>query len=148
MVRGCLGRALLVFLDVMIFHVSDKAPPPVVLTGVSPSSIGAATAIAIASQGPSTLILASRTASKLDAVAADVKQQYPSVTLRTVTLDLASLDSVKAAAAQIDSLVDHVDGASLRCSRTSHFPCISSAAAMESSVHNAFLTQSVSSSHQ
>lgn len=83
---------------------------PVVLTGVSPKSIGAATAIAIASQSPKALILASRTASKLDEVAAEIEQKYPSVTIHKVALDLASLDSVKAAATQIDSLVDHVDG--------------------------------------
>lgn len=80
-----------------------------IITGVSPSSIGASTALAIASQGPAALILATRTASKLDAVAEEIQQKYPSVTVHKVPIDLASLDSVKAAAAQIDSLVDHVD---------------------------------------
>lgn len=54
--------------------------------------------------------MASRTASKLDEVAADIEQKYPSVKLHKVALDLSSLDSVKAAASQIDSLVDHIDG--------------------------------------
>lgn len=81
----------------------------VVLTGVSPGSIGGTTALAIASQAPKTLIMASRTASKLDAVEAQIKEKYPSVAVHKVPLDLSSLDSIKAAAAQIDSLVDHVD---------------------------------------
>ncbi|KAJ4391075.1 hypothetical protein N0V93_004689 [Gnomoniopsis smithogilvyi] len=81
----------------------------VVVTGISPNSIGASTALAIASQDPGTLILASRTAARLDEVAAEVEQKYPSVKIQKVSLDLASLDSVKAAASHIDSLVDHID---------------------------------------
>ncbi|KUI65206.1 Short-chain dehydrogenase TIC 32, chloroplastic [Cytospora mali] len=81
----------------------------VVVTGISPAGIGASTALAIASQGPEALILASRTAHKLDHVAADIGQKYPSANVQKVTLDLSSLDSVREAAAQIDKLVDHVD---------------------------------------
>lgn len=81
----------------------------VVITGVSPASIGATTALAVASQAPQALILASRTASKIDAVAADITEKHPNVVVHKVPLDLSSLDSVKAAAAQIDGLVDHVD---------------------------------------
>lgn len=82
----------------------------VVITGVGPASIGSATALAIASQGPQNLILASRTASKLDAVAADIAQKHPSVAVHTVLLDLASLGSIQAAVDQIEALVDRVDG--------------------------------------
>jgi len=71
--------------------------------------IGATTAFAIASQSPRTLILASRTRSKLDTVAAQVSEKRPDVTVKTVTLDLGSIESVKKAAAEIESLVDHLD---------------------------------------
>lgn len=81
----------------------------VVITGISPAGIGASTALAIASQGPHALILASRTESKLNSVAADIEQQHPSVKVHKVILDLSSLESVKEAAAKIDGLVDHVD---------------------------------------
>lgn len=84
---------------------------PVIITGISPESIGSSTAMAIASQAPRNLILASRTASKLDAVAADIAEKYPAVTVHKIPLDLASLDSIKAAVEQIDPLVEHVDGA-------------------------------------
>ncbi|OAA57108.1 NAD(P)-binding domain protein [Niveomyces insectorum RCEF 264] len=81
----------------------------VVVTGVGPASIGYTTVLAIASQSPAKLILASRTKKKLDAVAADIAKVYPGVDVRTVTLDLAAVASVKAAAATIAGLVDHID---------------------------------------
>lgn len=80
-----------------------------IVTGVSPNSLGASTALAVASQQPAAVILASRTPSKVDAVADDLKEKYPSVVVHKVPLDLTSLDSINAAAAEIDSLVDRVD---------------------------------------
>lgn len=81
----------------------------VLITGISPAGVGCTTAVAIASQGPDTLILASRTPSKLEAVTATLKQKFSSVNIKTVALDLATVDSIKAAAAKITSLVDHLD---------------------------------------
>ncbi|KAH7143448.1 hypothetical protein EDB81DRAFT_884061 [Dactylonectria macrodidyma] len=81
----------------------------VVITGVSPSGIGASTALAIASRAPATLILASRTRTKLDAVASDIKEKYPDVLVHLVTLDLSSIESIKSAAAEIKSVVDKLD---------------------------------------
>ncbi|POS75319.1 retinol dehydrogenase 13 [Diaporthe helianthi] len=81
----------------------------VVITGVSPAGLGFSTAVAIASQQPAALILASRTQAKLDAAAVEIGHKYPDVKVHKVSLDLASLDSIREAAAQIDTLVDHVD---------------------------------------
>lgn len=81
----------------------------VVITGVSPASIGAATALAVAAQAPGALVLASRTMSKIDAVAATIAEKHPGVVVHKVALDLASLDSVRAAAARVDGLVGRVD---------------------------------------
>lgn len=81
----------------------------VVVTGISPASIGYTTVLAIASQQPAHLVLASRTQSKLDAVVKDVNAAHPEVKLHTVLLDLASMDSVRAAVESISSLLDHVD---------------------------------------
>lgn len=78
----------------------------VVVTGVSPASIGATTALAIAAHGPGKLILASRTRAKLDAVQADIAQKYPTTQVSSVLLDLSSLDSTRDAAAQINARVD------------------------------------------
>ncbi|KAJ3524371.1 hypothetical protein NM208_g12081 [Fusarium decemcellulare] len=81
----------------------------VVITGVSPESIGASTALAIASQSPSTLVLASRTKSKVETVAKNIKAKYPTVTVKVVILDLSSIDSIKSAAAEINSTLDRID---------------------------------------
>ncbi|KAF2015068.1 short chain dehydrogenase/ reductase-like protein [Aaosphaeria arxii CBS 175.79] len=81
----------------------------VLITGVSPESIGSSTAIAVASQSPSVLILASRTQSKLDEVVKKIKEDYPSVNVQTVLLDLASQEAVKKAAAEISSITNKLD---------------------------------------
>lgn len=65
--------------------------------------------LAIASQAPAHLVLASRTQAKLDAVVKDVSKAYPQVQLHTVLLDLASMDSVRAASAAVTDLVGHID---------------------------------------
>ncbi|OAL44466.1 NAD(P)-binding protein [Pyrenochaeta sp. DS3sAY3a] len=81
----------------------------VLITGVSPESIGSTIALSIASQSPNLLILASRTRHKLDEVLKSIQDAYPSVTVRTVLLDLMSQDAVKAAAAEVSSLTDRLD---------------------------------------
>ncbi|KAF1967233.1 NAD(P)-binding protein [Bimuria novae-zelandiae CBS 107.79] len=81
----------------------------VLVTGVSPESIGSSTALSIASQSPSLLILASRTPSKLDAVTKSIKDAYPGVNVQTVALDLMSQDSVRKAAAEIAQLTPRID---------------------------------------
>ncbi|KAH7159469.1 hypothetical protein B0J13DRAFT_642786 [Dactylonectria estremocensis] len=81
----------------------------VVITGVSPSGIGASTALAIASQAPAALVLASRTRTKLNTVASDIKEKYPDVIIHLVTLDLSSIESIRAAAAEIKSVIDKLD---------------------------------------
>jgi NAD(P)-dependent dehydrogenase (short-subunit alcohol dehydrogenase family) len=70
---------------------------------VSPKSIGAATALSIASQSPSLLVLASRTESNISAVAASIQAAHPDVPLLSVPLDLSSFSAVRAAAASIAS---------------------------------------------
>ncbi|KAK7419275.1 hypothetical protein QQX98_003427 [Neonectria punicea] len=81
----------------------------VVVTGVSPDGIGASTALAIASQAPGKLILASRTQAKLEDVAADIKTKYPNVSAKAVTLDLSSIESIRVAAADINAHLNRLD---------------------------------------
>lgn len=77
----------------------------VVVTGVSPNSLGSAIALALSSQSPSLLILASRTRSKLDAIVSDIHAKYPDVRVETVRVDLSDLRSVREAADEIGKLV-------------------------------------------
>ncbi|KAH7380288.1 hypothetical protein DE146DRAFT_671014 [Phaeosphaeria sp. MPI-PUGE-AT-0046c] len=81
----------------------------VLITGVSPESIGSSTALSVASQGPQLLLLASRTKSKLEEVLKNVRNAYPDVHVGIVELDLMSQESVKAAAEEIASLADRLD---------------------------------------
>lgn len=86
-----------------------KAGVPVLITGASPQSIGEATACAVANGSPGLLILASRTASSMDAVTKLIHDQYPRVAVRTVVLDLANQASVREAAARVSGLTTSLD---------------------------------------
>ncbi|KAH9866931.1 hypothetical protein IAQ61_007521 [Plenodomus lingam] len=81
----------------------------ILITGVSPESIGSAIALSIASQSPDLLIFASRTRSKLEEVANSIKNAHPKVDVKIVILDLMSQASVKEAAAEVASLTDRLD---------------------------------------
>ncbi|KAG4423346.1 hypothetical protein IFR04_003580 [Cadophora malorum] len=77
----------------------------VVVTGVSPSSIGSGLALAIASQSPLLLILASRTVSNIQTVTSSIHALYPSTPIKAVALDLSNLNSVRSAADEIKKTV-------------------------------------------
>ncbi|KAH9866270.1 hypothetical protein J1614_008836 [Plenodomus biglobosus] len=81
----------------------------VLITGVSPESIGSAIALSIASQVPNLLILASRTRTKLEEVTGLIKNAHPQVNVKIVMLDLMSQASIKKAAAEVASLTDRLD---------------------------------------
>lgn len=81
----------------------------VVITGVSPKSLGETLATILASHSPASLILASRTESKLEAVANAVREINPRCVVKIVVLDLSSQKSIRTAAAEISNLVDHID---------------------------------------
>ncbi|KAL2415813.1 Short-chain dehydrogenase TIC 32, chloroplastic [Exophiala dermatitidis] len=81
----------------------------VVIVGVSPQSLGESMALALASQSPALLILASRTRSKIEEVARKITAGNPSVRLEIVEIDLSSLESVRQGASAINQLVDQTD---------------------------------------
>ncbi|KAG9193989.1 hypothetical protein G6011_04024 [Alternaria panax] len=81
----------------------------VLITGVSPESIGSSIALSIASQAPALVILASRTKSKLQDVLNNVQNAYPDVAIKILLLDLMSQESVRAAAKEISQLTNRLD---------------------------------------
>ncbi|KAI2776295.1 NAD(P)-binding protein [Daldinia loculata] len=81
----------------------------VLITGVAPAGVGEGTAIAFASQKPATLILVSRTKEKLDSVASHIRELYPEVDVRVVTIDLASQASIRKAAAEVTGIISKLD---------------------------------------
>ncbi|OAQ60575.2 oxidoreductase-like protein [Pochonia chlamydosporia 170] len=81
----------------------------VLMTGVSPESIGEATAHAIASQQPARLFLASRTRSNIDSVANNIRAKFPATPLHPLLLDLSSQTSVRQAAAEFNASASKLD---------------------------------------
>ncbi|KAK0724459.1 hypothetical protein B0H67DRAFT_641000 [Lasiosphaeris hirsuta] len=87
-------------------HIRGKT---ILITGVSPRGIGAATTAAFASQSPGLLIIASRTKSRVDEVVDPIRAEYPGIRVEFVALDLGSQKSIRAAAAEVAKLTDKVD---------------------------------------
>ncbi|KAI1485692.1 hypothetical protein F5X96DRAFT_682614 [Biscogniauxia mediterranea] len=81
----------------------------ILITGANPNSIGEATAYAVASSNPGLLILASRTRTKLTAVAAHIQEQHPALRIQIVVANLADQTSVREAAQQIKSVTNRLD---------------------------------------
>ncbi|OTA06574.1 Short-chain dehydrogenase/reductase [Trichoderma parareesei] len=80
----------------------------ILITGVSPNSLGSDTARAIVAQKPAKLLLASRSADKLNEVIAslDIPQE---TTVQPVVLDLSSLEATRKAAEEIRDSVSVLD---------------------------------------
>ncbi|KAL8741691.1 MAG: hypothetical protein Q9190_005731 [Brigantiaea leucoxantha] len=81
----------------------------VLVTGVNPGGLGAATAHAIASQSPELLILTYRTKEKIEKVVADLRNAYSSTKIATLQIDLADVDSVRRAAKEVHVMTGHID---------------------------------------
>jgi len=81
----------------------------VLITGVSPESIGSSIALSVASQNPALLVFASRTKSKLEEVVKSIQDVYPDVLVKVVLLDLMSQESVKTAAKEVSQLTSRLD---------------------------------------
>ncbi|OAP59534.1 hypothetical protein AYL99_06832 [Fonsecaea erecta] len=73
----------------------------ILITGVNRKGIGYSTAESFASQSPRRLILAGRSASRVQECIDDLKSTYPNVDYRSLQVDLSSQKSVRAAAAQV-----------------------------------------------
>ncbi|OJD34284.1 oxidoreductase [Diplodia corticola] len=73
----------------------------VLTTGVTPNSLGAHFALTLGAHRPRLLILASRTESAIAATAAALRAAHPSVAVRGLVVDLASLASARRAGDEV-----------------------------------------------
>ncbi|KIW10371.1 hypothetical protein PV08_11333 [Exophiala spinifera] len=73
----------------------------ILITGVSPKGLGGTLADILAAQAPKTLVLASRTASKVQEIIDQLRSRFPHVHCIAVSLDLSSQTSCRDAAAVI-----------------------------------------------
>ncbi|KIW26835.1 uncharacterized protein PV07_06638 [Cladophialophora immunda] len=78
----------------------------ILVTGVNRQGVGFTTAQAFASQSPAHLIVAGRSASKLQECIDELERQYPNVEYRALILDLASQKAVRKAAEEVLSWSD------------------------------------------
>ncbi|RGP59464.1 oxidoreductase [Fusarium longipes] len=78
----------------------------ILTTGVTPNSLGGTFIQETASKSPELLILAGRSASKLQEFAEAIAKDYPNVKTRNLVIDLSSLASVRKAAEEVNSWED------------------------------------------
>ncbi|KAH6613092.1 short-chain dehydrogenase [Boeremia exigua] len=80
-----------------------------VITGASYGGLGAHTALFLAAAKPAEVILLGRSEDKIAPVLKEMKEKSPSTAARFVKIDLLSCASVRAAAAEVNSLVSKID---------------------------------------
>lgn len=73
----------------------------ILVTGVTPNSLGSHFVEAVALHSPALIILASRTENAIDATAGAILKKYPNVAIRSLVVDLGSLASTRKAASNI-----------------------------------------------
>lgn len=78
----------------------------ILVTGVSPGSLGDFYVKSIAKARPRCLILAGRSAGKLEQCARHIHAESPNVRIKTLEIDLGSLESVRTAADQVNGWED------------------------------------------
>ncbi|KAH7383621.1 hypothetical protein BKA64DRAFT_163604 [Cadophora sp. MPI-SDFR-AT-0126] len=81
----------------------------ILITGPSTGGIGAQTALTLSSGNPSHLILTGRSLPKIQPVITAINEAHPSVKTTFIPCDLASQASVRAAANEINALVEKID---------------------------------------
>jgi NAD(P)-dependent dehydrogenase (short-subunit alcohol dehydrogenase family) len=81
----------------------------VLLTGPSPNSIGAETALSLAHGSPSNLILTGRSHQKLAPLMQTITTISPNTRVLFVSLDLSSQKSVRSAVSEIKKLAEKID---------------------------------------
>lgn len=90
--------------------VPDYAPliegTTILVTGVSPGSLGSSYIQCIAKAKPACLILAGRSANKLAKCAEDILATDPNIEIKILEIDLSSLNSARKAADQVNGWED------------------------------------------
>jgi NAD(P)-dependent dehydrogenase (short-subunit alcohol dehydrogenase family) len=87
--------------------VGDQQGRTAVITGAT-SGLGLETAKVLAAHG-ATVVLTGRDAGRAEAAAASIRTAEPDAKVETALLDLASLDAIRTAAAEIGSRFDRID---------------------------------------
>ncbi|KAL5326856.1 hypothetical protein ACEPPN_004545 [Leptodophora sp. 'Broadleaf-Isolate-01'] len=95
--------------EVVAAFASSLVGKTILITGPSSGSMGAETALSLATGNPSTILLIGRTSSKVLPVLSKISALNPFITTKFITCDLASQASIRTAAAEINSAVSKID---------------------------------------
>ena len=97
--------------ELVPFYAERIAGKNILVTGVSPNSLGDGFVTAVAAGKPNTLILTGRSPAKFQSVVDNIKSKHPEVTVKSLALDLGSFASVRKAAQALndDDEVPHID---------------------------------------
>ncbi|RAK99431.1 NAD(P)-binding protein [Aspergillus ibericus CBS 121593] len=95
--------------DVCQYLADQIKGSKVLMTGVSPGSIGAHAALHLSRHRPALLVLAGRTLSALQATEHAIKSETPDANTRLLILDLSSQESVRKAAAEVSEYPEGID---------------------------------------
>jgi NAD(P)-dependent dehydrogenase (short-subunit alcohol dehydrogenase family) len=87
-------------------HISGKV---ILVTGASPQGLGATAALAIAPYNPALIILTGRNKSLLEETEKAILVKTPTAKTRLLVFDLASLKSVREAAAEVNNYPEKID---------------------------------------
>lgn len=87
-------------------YASQIANKTVMITGVSPASIGSNLAVDLSAASPALVILTGRSAEKLSQTSKAITDAHPGVPVRTVLVDLGSIASVRKGAEEVLSWDD------------------------------------------
>jgi len=95
--------------EVATFFTNEIKGKTVLITGCTWKGLGAESARVIAKHNPALLIVAGRKQESLDDTIQKIKAETPSANLRSLIIDLASLESVKQAAAEVNAYSEPID---------------------------------------
>lgn len=91
-------------------HIADQIAWKVVLiTGCSPGGLGAMTALAIAPHNPALIILTGRNRTLIEETEKAIHDKIPSARTRLLIFGLASLNSVREAAAEVNRYPENIN---------------------------------------
>jgi NAD(P)-dependent dehydrogenase (short-subunit alcohol dehydrogenase family) len=95
--------------DVAATFSPQIAGKVVLITGSSPNSLSETAATAIARHNPALLILGGRSPALVQETQKSILSKFPAVKTRLLIFDLASLDSVRKGAAEVNGYSENID---------------------------------------
>ncbi|EXF76930.1 hypothetical protein CFIO01_09990 [Colletotrichum fioriniae PJ7] len=95
--------------DLVQFYSEQIVGKTILITGPSPGSLVDSYTRQVAARKPSMIILASRSLSKIQDLINDINNQFPSVKVKSLPLNLLSLSDVRKAAERLKSWSDVPD---------------------------------------